>query len=96
MKGTEKQIKWAEDIINKLNDMLDKMMEHYNRLEADGGAGFGLSTLEYTDKEILKIKADCNKAFEQMDASQIIDGRRRFSDIERIERMAKMLYKETT
>lgn len=94
MKGTEKQIKWASDIINKLNENLDGMIKYYNRLEAEA-EGFGLTVCGYTDNEILKIKDDCNAAFEKMDAKQIIDGRGRFADIDRIERMAKMLYKET-
>lgn len=70
------------------------MVKFYKRLESKA-EGFGLNTCGYTDKEILKIKEDCNAAFAKMDAKQIIDGRRRFADTETIKRMARMLYSET-
>lgn len=78
MVGSEKQIKWAEDIINNINTTIDNLIADYHRLNAEGGEGFGEHTCKYTDKELTTLKEGFAKKFENMTAGQIIDIRDRF------------------
>lgn len=73
MKGTEKQIKWAEDIIAKARETLDRNIALIDRVDTIGAR-----------KDERQCYVDCRESLEKMlegvdDAAKIIDMRERLS-----------------
>lgn len=87
MKGSEKQIKWAEEIKESAFGALDCMVRGYNRRIEWGedpvqGCGYDLEAVE-------QVRAQVTEAFAKVeDASTIIDKRYKFtqSHLEQIAR----------
>ena len=76
MKGSEKQIKWAEDIIEKAMTSFDDMIKNYDKFQANGVA----DVLGYSKKAVEAAKADMKAVFAQVDkASDIIDIRNKLT-----------------
>lgn len=73
MKGTEKQVKWAEDIkrveIENLQNNITRMEEHKEHFV------YELKAFNETKEEVEKVLEDCE------DASQIINMRDKFYNI---------------
>lgn len=69
MNGTEKQIKWAEDIKKSALDILDQeeagTKESYWAVESFG----------YSTEDVKAVRSDLEKFFSIADAKQIIDRR---------------------
>lgn len=71
MTGTEKQIKWAQDIINSAYAALDSMERMTGML----------TTLSYTADDVQAVRSELEKLFAdpRLTSSMVIDIRGRFS-----------------
>ena len=74
MKGTEKQVKWAEDIIANVEMILSNMIKECENLEKSR-EGLSLTVNKYTANDVEKVKEDLMAKVNEMDAGQIIDKR---------------------
>lgn len=78
MKGSEKQIKWAEDIKAGAIGYLERRMAGAAEMEARTGCG---RYAKLTVKACRLLKAQLTQGFEGIDsAAQIIDMRRHFAE----------------
>ena len=79
MKGTEKQIKWAQDIIDGAYAALDCMIRNYDRL-AQVDKSMALQTLKYDKEAVEETRKAVDAMFAQIEnAADIIDKRRFFT-----------------
>lgn len=88
MKGTEKQIRWAEDIIANAQTAMDLMVKNYRALTDRADEKLAVDTLKYTEADVEAVREMFNRNIETATASQIIDSRNRFSQ-KFFEEMAK-------
>lgn len=80
MKGSEKQVKWANDIKECALRQIDLMRSTYNRMKKDGARindnTFAEDTLKYDLKALDVIEKEVNDTFDIVeDAGAIIDKR---------------------
>lgn len=79
MKGSEKQIKWANDIVNKAYAALNCMTRNYDRLE-QLDAGMALQVLKYDKAAVEETRKAVDAMLAQIEkAADIIDKRRLFT-----------------
>lgn len=79
MKGTEKQIKWAQDIIDGAYTALDLMDKNFDRLESEH-SGLGLITCQYDHKDVQAVREWLKGQLDSIDsAADIISVRSKLS-----------------
>lgn len=81
MKGSEKQIKWATEILEEAEAALDSMLRSYEDLKATGerigDPNLVTDTSEYIPEDVEAVREVLRKAPES--ASTIIDNRKRLT-----------------
>lgn len=93
MKGSEKQVKWANDIKECALRQIVLMRSTYNRMKKDGGGTFAEDTLEYDLAALDVVEKEIIDTFDFVnDASAIIDKRRLF-DRANLDKLARLEYK---
>ena len=89
MNGTEKQIKWAEDIKNNVLNYLDQTETQANE------SYWTAESFGYTLEDVKAVRADIEKFFGTVkDAKQIID-RRDYLTARRLESLCVMHHNTT-
>ena len=74
MKGTVKQVAWAEDIIRNANESFDMMIKNYERMDSYGDPKRALDTLKYTKEAVEAGRAALMATLNQVnDAAMIIN-----------------------
>lgn len=89
MKGSEKQIKWAQDIINDAMSAFDNMENDYQKLDNYGDPKLAYDTLKYHLGDIEAVKAELMAVLDTVDdAGKIIELRQHMT-FEALEKRVK-------
>lgn len=84
--GSEKQVKWANDIIDGAIESTRAMDRNVDRFAANG---LGASYLGYTKQDVSSVRSFLQNGFSQVTkASAIIDERRKFT-FDAVEKLVK-------
>ena len=80
MTGSEKQIKWAEDIIANAYKAIEAMKAEYDRLTGCVNEEFAYNTLKYNKADVDVVKSQLDTLIPQItDAGMLIEKRNAFT-----------------